>query len=362
MAERAKSGEKPSGGVADRTTLFLLGVVALVLVGIVLRAAQTVFVPLVIAWLLSQLLGPVVIFLTRRRMPPALAVALVLLLLLIALYWIGVFVSASATSFVNQLPRYRDQMIDLSKDLTARLGDAFPALHTPAVRAEMNQHLSRMVGALVGTIGSAVGMMTTVFANLVMILIILAFMLVERPFFDRKLHRALGDHQARRVGRITRDISRQISGYLSVQFLVSLVTGILVYSTCRVVGIASAVTWGALAFFLNFIPTIGSILAGIPPVMLALLQFYPNAWPAFWTLVAIVAINQVLGNIVTPRLMGDRLNLSPVVILLSLLFWGWLWGFVGALLSVLITASIKILCENIDPLNPIGTMLGSGRR
>ncbi len=364
LAGMGETQQMPSGAraAAGRPVIVLLAIIAVVLAGVVLRAAQTVFIPLVIAWLLSQLFGPAVIFMTRHRIPTGVAVALIILLLLAALYWVGVFVSASATSFIGQLPRYRDQMIEISKDLTARLGDAYPAMHTPAVRAELNRNLSRLVGTLVGTLGSVVGMMTTFFANLVMILIVLAFMLVERPFFSRKLHRALSERQADRIGRITRDISRQISGYLFVQFLISLVTGVLVYSTCRIVGISSAVTWGALAFFLNFIPTIGSIVAGIPPVLLALLQFYPSPWPAFWTLVAILAINQALGNIVMPRLMGDRLNLSPVVVLLSLLFWGWLWGFAGALLSVLITASIKIVCDNVDALNPIGTMLASGRK
>lgn len=346
----------------SRGLFALLGIIGLVLVGGALRAAQSVVVPLIIAWFLSQLLGPVVEFLTRRRMPTALAVIVVILLLVAVIVWVGMFVSASATGFVRDLPRYRDQMIGLSQDMTARLGEIVPPAHESAVKAEVNRQLARMVSMLVGTLGNVVGLLTTAFTNLIMILIILAFLLVERPYFNAKLKRALSPDQSQRFTRITRDISRQISGYLFIQFLVSLVTGVLVWSTCRLIGITSAVTWGALAFFLNFIPTVGSILAGIPPVLLALLQFYPSPWPAFWALVAIVAINQVIGNIVAPRLMGDRLNLSPVVIIVSLIFWGWLWGFVGALLSVLITAAIKIICDNIDALSPIGTMMGSGRK
>jgi predicted PurR-regulated permease PerM len=127
------------------------------------------------------------------------------------------------------------------------------------------------------------------------------------------------------------------------------------------VGLEAAPTWGALAFFLNFIPTVGSILAGIPPVLLALLQFYPSAGPALIILIAVVVINQALGNIVAPKIMGDQLNLSPVVILLSVMFWGWLWGIAGAFLSVVITCSIKIVCENIPMLHPVSVMMSSGK-
>jgi predicted PurR-regulated permease PerM len=121
------------------------------------------------------------------------------------------------------------------------------------------------------------------------------------------------------------------------------------------------VTWGALAFFLNFIPTVGSIVASIPPILLALVQFYPSLWPGVVTLLSMMTIQLGMGNALAPKVMGDQLNLSPVVVLLSLLFWGWLWGIVGALLSIPIAAAIKIVCENIETLHPISVMMGSGK-
>jgi predicted PurR-regulated permease PerM len=127
------------------------------------------------------------------------------------------------------------------------------------------------------------------------------------------------------------------------------------------IGVDFAVTWGAVAFFLNFIPTIGSIVASIPPILLALVQFYPNFWPGLITALVLVTIQLSMGNGIAPKVMGDQLNLSPVVILLSLLFWGWLWGIVGALLSVPIASAIKIVCDNIQTLHPISVMMGSGK-
>ena len=156
-------------------------------------------------------------------------------------------------------------------------------------------------------------------------------------------------------------ISSQISHYLSLQFLISFTTGSIVWGALTVIGVDFAATWGALAFFLNFIPTIGSILASIPPILIAFIQYYPSVWPGIITLVAITTIQLVIGNGVAPKVMGDRLNLSPVVVLLSLLFWGWLWGVVGALLAIPITAAIKIVCENFSELRPISVMMGSGK-
>jgi predicted PurR-regulated permease PerM len=126
------------------------------------------------------------------------------------------------------------------------------------------------------------------------------------------------------------------------------------------IGVDFAVTWGALAFFLNFIPTVGSMIASIPPILVALVQF-DTFWPAVVTALALLTIQMVIGNGITPKVMGDQLNLSPVVVLISLVFWGWLWGIVGALLSTPIASAIKIVCENIDALKPISILMGSGK-
>jgi len=167
--------------------------------------------------------------------------------------------------------------------------------------------------------------------------------------------------KANQLSQITFSITAQIRRYLSLQFLISSVTGFMVWLALTLIGVDFAITWGALAFFMNFIPTVGSIVASIPPILLALVQFYPSFWPGIITLIALLTIQLGIGNGIAPKVLGDQLNLSPVVILLSLLFWGWLWGIVGALLSVPITAALKIVCENIAPLQPISVMMGSGK-
>jgi len=173
---------------------------------------------------------------------------------------------------------------------------------------------------------------------------------------------ALSERRAAQMKKIVGSISSEISRYLWVMVIISLTTGVLIWLALSLIGVDFPVTWGALAFFFNFIPTIGSIVASLPPILLALVQFYPAVWPGVVTLVAITAIQMTIGNFIAPKVLGDRLHLSPVVILISLLFWGWLWGIVGALLAVPIASAIKIACENIEELHPIAIMMGSGRR
>ena len=198
-------------------------------------------------------------------------------------------------------------------------------------------------------------------SQLVLVIIFLFFILLGKPYFRYKILKSFSSEDADQIARITFSITGQIRRYLSLQFLISFTTGILVWLVLEIIGVDFAVTWGALAFFLNFIPTVGSIVSSIPPILLALVQFYPSLWPGVITLLSVMTIQLGMGNALAPKVMGDQLNLSPVVVLLSLLFWGWLWGIVGALISIPIAAAIKIICENIETLHPISVMMGSGK-
>ena len=168
-------------------------------------------------------------------------------------------------------------------------------------------------------------------------------------------------HGAERARKILSTISWQIGSYLSTLAVISAVTGLFVWLALEYLNVDFAVSWGVLAFVLNFIPTIGSIVASIPPILVALVQFYPSVYVAVLTALSLLTIQMTIGNFITPKVMGDRLNLSPVVVLISLLFWGLIWGVVGALISVLIAAIIKIVCENFPALNVISVMMGSGK-
>jgi AI-2 transport protein TqsA len=334
----------------NKITQAFLGILVLVAVGVVLKYAATVILPLIIAWLLSFVIAPVVNFMTARKVPTTLAVFIVLIVLLGIIYLSGTFLYTRISAFAAAYPRYHSRMTELIGAVSSRLNLSFD----PLAGFNWGQSIGQFLMTLSGSIFAFV-------SKLVLVVIFLFFILLGKPFFKYKILKSFSDDKANQFSQITYSITAQIRRYLSLQFLISFVTGLLVWLALVLIGVDFAVTWGALAFFLNFIPTVGSIAASLPPIILALVQFYPSIWPGVLTLLSILTIQLGMGNGIAPKVLGDQLNLSPVVILLSLLFWGWLWGIVGALLSVPITAALKIVCENIEPLQPISVMMGSGK-
>jgi len=334
----------------NRFVIPFLGIIALVMVGFVLKAAQAVIIPLIIAWLLSYLLAPIVNWLARHRIPTGPAVAVVMLLLLFAFYLAGLFVHTRAMGFVSQYDYYAEQFTQIGTDIMTRFKVPEGSFEQINWTQTLGQRLLEFSGSFVSFVG-----------NLVMVLIFLVFMLLGKPYVRGKIEHAFPGARAERIASVSDSIAQQIGRYLSIKVVISAVTGFLVWLLCVAVRVDFPVTWGVLAFLLNFIPTIGSIIASIPPILLALIKFYPSFWPAIVATVVLLLIQQVMGGFLEPKLAGESLNLSPVVILISLIFWGWLWGIVGALLSVPIAAAIKIVCENIEPLKPISILMGSGK-
>lgn len=335
----------------SKVLMGLLGLLTVIACGVVLQAAKAVFLPLVMAWLLSYILGPVVEFLTRRRVPLGLSVAAAVLIVLATGYLGGVFLFGRVVAFAELFPTYHSKLLTITGELAERFDAPARYLYAIDWGEEVRVLLLKAPGSLLDFV-----------VTLFMVIIFLLFMLLARPYFRYKVDRAFSASNAHKFTDLSTTIGTQISQYLGVQFLISAATGVLVWYALTLLGVHFAVTWGAFAFILNFIPTVGSILASIPPILLALVQFYPSWFEAVMTLIALLTIQVTMGNIITPKVMGDRLNLSPVVVLVSLVFWGWLWGVVGALLSIPIAAAVRIVCGNIGPLKPIAILMGSGRR
>jgi predicted PurR-regulated permease PerM len=187
------------------------------------------------------------------------------------------------------------------------------------------------------------------------VLLTIVFILSEAAGFPAKLRAAFGRRES--SDRFA-NIRQEVQHYLGIKSLVSLTTGSVVAGALAIIGVDFPLLWGMLAFLLNYIPTFGSILAGIPPFLLAIVQLGPGH--ALAVLLVFVAVNVVLGNFVEPYFMGRRLGLSTLVVFLSLVFWGWVWGPVGMLLSVPLTMIVKIMLENTEDLAWIAVLLGSG--
>ena len=334
----------------NRYLIPFLGIITLVVIGAVLNAAQVVILPLIIAWLLSYLFAPVVNFLARRRVPTGVSVLAVLLILVGFFYLVGFFVQTRVMEFISQYDVYANKLNQIAADTMTR----FRIPKTYFEEFDWTGQIGQRLMVLSGSFLSIVSTMS-------MILIFLVFMLLGKPYSQRKIKAAFADERAAQITDVSNSIASQISRYLSIKIMISAVTAILVWAVLSIMQVDFPVTWAVFTFLLNFIPTVGSAIATVPPFLVALVQFYPGIWPAIILLVFLLVIQQTMGSFIEPKLMGDSLNLSPVVILLSLVFWGWLWGITGALLSVPIAAAIKIVCENIEALKPVSVMMGTGR-
>jgi predicted PurR-regulated permease PerM len=309
-----------------------------------------VIIPFVIAWLLSYLLSPTIEFLHRLKVPRPLAMFITIVLLFGVGYLAFIFLYARLATFAAAFPRYQVRFVEITQDISNRVNLPYNPF------ADINW--ARTISGMVVSVSSS---LVSILSSMVMVMIILVFMLLGQPYIGYKIKKALAPDEANRFSGIVASVSSQITRYLAVQFMISSITGVLVWLTLKIIGVDFAATWGAFAFFFNFIPTIGSIIASVPPILLAIVQFYPNIGPALLTTAAILVIQMGMGNGVGPKVMGDKLNLSPVVVLVSLLFWGWLWGIVGAILSIPIASTIKIVCESVEELHPISIMMGSGK-
>jgi predicted PurR-regulated permease PerM len=332
----------------------LLTVLVVFAVGAAFKAAQSVLIPLMIAWLLSYICGPMVTFMVHKKVPLGLAVFAVLILVLGVCYLGGIFLIGRVQSFIAEYPKYANQLQAIYNDLMYNLSERMNVPEGALADINWTQEIGKRLVVASGSLASFAG-------NLIMVLIFLVFMLLGKPYFKYKVAKAFPPDQATKFTGVTSSISKQIGQYLTVKVAVSGTTGVLVWLGLTVLGVEFPLTWGALAFFLNFIPSVGSIIASIPPILLAIVQFYPSVWMPIVTAVILLTIQMVMGNVIEPKLVGDSLNLSPVVILLSLVFFGWMWGITGALLSVPIVAAIKIFCENIEGLKPISILMGSGK-
>ncbi|HUX13768.1 MAG TPA: AI-2E family transporter [Spirochaetia bacterium] len=327
----------------------LLIVITAIAVGAVLKLTVNIMLPLVIALLLSFVLSPLVEWLVRMRVPRILAIILVILLFLGFGFLLGLVLYSSVHSMIRIWPSYQRRFLNImdttikSLNISAPLVDRF--------------NLSRSLSSIAVTFfGNFIGFL----AGLIMVLVYLLFILLEKPFLRKKLHDAIQGPRTEKVYKILGHINKQVGRYLTIKFIVSLVTGLLVWGAFALIGLDFAFIWGVLAFLFNFVPSIGSIAVGVVSLVFAVVQFYPDWNPVIAVGLSMLAIQNVIGNFTEPKLQGDNLNLSPVIILFSLLLWGWLWGVMGMFLSVPLTVALKIILEHIPGLEFAGVLMGTG--
>lgn len=343
---------------SGRVMFFLLAIITCILCGAVLKITAPVLLPFTIALFLALVTTPLIEFFKRFRIPRTVSIFLVLFFFAAAFTFMSMALFSSGSALVNLYPKYEARLMEIYV-WVARFFEL-----------PYNEHLSffENLWSQLG-VRNQVRVMTLSFSNWIlsflsdafMVVLYMIFILLEVSFFRKKLDKAFEGSRAVKIKKISADVMAQVTHYLSIKFVISLVTGVLVGIGLRIIGLEFAIVWGVIQFVVNFIPNIGSIAVGVAATAFSVIQFWPNPMPIMAVALVMLVSNIILGTILEPKIMGDRLGLSPLVVLVSLLLWGWLWGFAGLILAVPMIAIIKIVCENIPVLEPISILLGSGK-
>ncbi len=322
----------------SRVRTACLLILAAVAVTVALIFTRPVMIPFVLAILLSYLVAPVVDTLqSRLRAPRWLSVVLAFCVVAALMTLLGLLLTTSTKGLLSKMPIYKERLTELAASglsLLDRLG--LDLGQESVVAAVKELPLMEVVGGAAGTVLDLV-------SNLFLVLIFVIYLIIGR---------APGEQRTGLYGEIDAKVRR----YIATKVSTSAVTGVLVGVILWLFGLELAMVFGVLAFLLNFIPSVGSIIATLLPLPIALIQFESGLMVA--ACVALPGVVQItIGNVIEPKLMGEGLDLHPVTVLLALIFWGLVWGVPGMLLATPITAVLRIVLDRIETTRPIGNLL-----
>jgi len=296
-----------------------------------MRAAANILVPFFLAVFIAIIFTPPLFWMQRKKIPTVIAIILIITFMV-----------------TNALPEYREMLIAKTMGLQIWLNERGIQITEQMVRQHLNPGIAmQMAGKTLTALG---GVLTNAF----LILLTVIFILLEAAGFPNKIRSAIKAPE-KSLANLSQ-VSQSINRYLVLKTLLSLATGMLIWFWLALIGVDYAILWGLVAFLFNYIPNIGSIIAAVPAVLLALVQL-----DLVHTLLAVagyMVINILIGNLLEPRLMGGRLGLSTLVVFLSLVFWGWVLGPVGMLLSVPLTMILKIALTGNEDTRWLAVMLG----
>jgi AI-2 transport protein TqsA len=331
----------------SKRTGILVGLASAVIILAGLKLARDLLVPVLLGMMAAAISSPVVTFLLRRRVPPIVVAVLALALDVAGLAALGSIFVAAAGDLSAFLPRHAASFADADADVARwLLRHGVHDVSHPLSPILQGEHFAQTIMGAADTFAGA--------ASLIVVMLLVAFFtLCEVTLLGDKLRAFVrnADAQFARINRVIHEVQR----YLVVKVLVSLLAGVLAYAVLRLLHVELALLLALVLFLFHFLPAIGVPIAMVPAIGVALLSRGPGTAVAVALSYQVIAI--VCGNVLEPRLLGRTIGLSPLTVLLSMLFWGWMWGPLGAILAVPLTAVAKIILENAEGLQPYAHLL-----
>ena len=332
---------------AKAPVLLILASFIIVVAG--MKASSAILVPFFLAVFIAIICTPPLFWLQRKGVPKVLALVLILVAIVGVGLLFGTLIGPSLNHFLSSLPDYQERLSALIASLISWLREKGINIPQEEVASNFN---TGWVMSLAGGIFSALSMVLT---NAFLILLTVVFILLEVADFPKKLRLVLKnpDRALSNIEKFSQDAKR----YLVIKTMISATIGVVIWLWLLILGVDYPVLWGTLSFLLNYVPNIGSIIAALPVALLALVRL--GVGSALLTVLGFVVVHIVVGNIIEPKLMGKGLILSTLVVFLSLVFWGWVLGPIGMILSVPMTSLVKIALESYDETRGLAIVLGS---
>ncbi len=368
----------------DATVKFFIVIIGIAVISLILKELSHIFIPFVIAYILFFMFSPLNDFLKEKHIPMFVLIFLDILIIAILLWGASSFIIGSFMKFGEQAPEYFTKLNKIVTGIAASLHIKAPFFRYFSVQ--------RLI-AKIDYQGLAGGIFSSTFSIIGNVLFVLFFYIfivtghattynaiknryvykrvkpelkemkkkyqptseVPNPDFDQWMGDQLNiekHDKEEKLANTFKAITEQIQRYIILKIAINLSAGIVVWIFMSILGVDFPIIWGLFTFLFNFIPTIGSAIALILPVTMALLQFESLTYAVLIALI-LIAIQTLFFNLLEPNLIGKRLNLNPLLILLSVLVWGYIWGIIGMLLAVPLTAIIKIIISNSRSKNMV---------
>jgi AI-2 transport protein TqsA len=353
-------------------TLFMGLITIFLLIGF-FREASSVLIPVLAGTLLFLAFSPLIRTFDRLKMPRYISLVIIFLLMAGLIFLVGYVIYMAVASFSQESPVSELFSIEGEEIFTRlefyqnqfrRVIESFESLPYLSFESLGEIQWLDILSPLAVQVSNQ---FLTIIGSWLVTSLVLIFVFFEAPYLKKKISRAFHNQTNNRILRMVSDIKNQVGHYLSIKLTVSALTGGLVYLVLLFLGMDFPEIWGVLTFFLNFIPSFGSIFAVLIITGLSVLQFFPASpgmvdLTPLWIFLGTGGIQFVIGNLVEPRLQGNRLDISPFLVLVSLLFWGWVWGVAGMIIAVPLLAVIRIIAKNVAQLKPISILMGSGKQ
>jgi len=326
----------------------LMGVACFIIIVAGMRSAGDILVPFFLSVFIAIIFTPPLFWMQKKGVPNVIAILFIIICLLAIFYLIAKFVGTSVNDFTNSLPVYRQLLVSKSVGLQQWLTGFGIEISDDILKKSFNPGTAMQMAA------KALNGLGSVLTNAFLILLTVIFILLEASSFPKKIRAGLKMPEKSLAG--FSKFIESVNRYLVLKTIFSLITGLSIWAWLSILGVDYSLLWGLLAFLLNYVPNIGSIIAAVPAVLLALIQL--GTFHCLMTAAGFATVNIVIGSIVEPKFLGEGLGLSTLIVFLSLVFWGWVLGPVGMLLSVPLTMILKIAFESNEETYWISVMLG----